>query len=61
MVGTELNGCTDIVEVGEEDSVIVQVKPNLDASVAFDPISSDTIAGQLQSYLTTSVDEIVEL
>lgn len=66
-----VNGGTEVVEgivagvdvVGIEDGVMVmvQVNPIRDCSVVADPISSETRAGQLQSYFTTNVDEIVEL
>lgn len=49
------------VEVSPSVTVIVQVNPNRDCSVVVDPISSETIAGQLQSYFKTIVDEMVEL
>ena len=49
------------VEVSPSVTVIVQVNPNRDSSAVVEPISSATIAGQLQSYFKTMVEEMVEL
>jgi len=46
--------------VDEGVIVIVQLNPRRDCSVVVEPIPSETMAGQLQSYLRMYVDETVE-